>query len=140
MPKIPVDECPASPAMDAAVARALGLKVDWSEQPDGRKVAIYLGGEIDSKDGYGRWIGWRPNWCIVAQYSTDIAAAWGLLPKMQSAYGILLGILHDVTECKIMKNNKPIIGRAEGEAIKRDAHAICRAFLKANGVEEIEVP
>lgn len=133
MPKIPVDECLAGPEMDAAVAKALGLKVQWRLWID-EPQPIYLAGiYADAHDDWAEHEDWRQ----VLPYSTDIAAAWELLPKMQSAYGILLAILHNMAECKIMKDNKPIVGRAESE--EGAPLAICRAFLKANGIEYIEV-
>jgi hypothetical protein len=140
MPKIPIDECPAGPAMDAAVAKALGwVKVEcdgiyyWSdpsvdEWHTDRIASIYS------------TVGHKLEGAIVWSPSTDIAAAWELLPRMQSAYGILLALLHDVTECKIMKDDKPIIGRAEDEKTEPSSLAISRAFLKARGIEFIEMP
>lgn len=134
--KIPVDEAPAGPETDAAVAEALG----WLPyESDG----VWYWKDMSNDDfpyydyhagGYGYVEDIKP-WSP----STDIAAAWELLPRMQSAYGILLGILYNVTECKTMKDDKPIIGRAEGQGAKQTAHAICRAFLKANGVECVEM-
>jgi hypothetical protein len=137
MVKIPVDECPAGPAMDAAVAKALGLEIfPHSGLWDGS----FAGG----------------GWCPVCRrsfrsdvkaaeiscsepppYSTDLIEAWPLLFKMQSAYGILLAIFRDLIECKIMKDDRPIVGRAQNRDVTL---AISRTFLKANGVEYIEVP
>jgi hypothetical protein len=92
MPQIPVDECPAGPAIDAAVAEALGWHEDtgwWMDKDNEIQEAACIG--CNSKST------WSP--------STDITEAWELWEKAETA---------------------PL--------------AICRAFLKANGVEYVEVP
>lgn len=129
--KTPVDECPAGPAMDAAVAKALGLcphnlekTIHWSE--DGCSEACYeckLCHEkfwgLAYKEGY-----------YGLPYSTDIAAAWELAETFRhGCFGLGWSEDWGVPYC--------MMGDAYeyGETIPL---AICRAFLKSNSMMEIE--
>jgi hypothetical protein len=124
MPGIPVDEAPAGPAMDAAVAEALG----W--------------GYINSSR-FGGWC-WRypddiTGWLYEKppRFSTDIAAARGL-------WGGHITILKIGNRCQCILHPKYgycielLLSKATAEGYTA-AHAICRAFLKANGIEYVEV-
>jgi len=157
MSKIPIDEAPAGPAMDAAVAGALGYEVEWSPQPDGQKVPIYLDGEVNSRSG-GRWIGWRPNWRIVPEYSTDIAKAWELVEQIHQCINKAEDGDPDILPFDLgwYQRLRLNFGQRSGWWASFDARnikgiepsflciaetaplAICRAFLKANGVEYVE--
>ena len=113
MPKIPVDECPAGLAMDAAVAECLG----WKRCP-GEKIDHWIPPDFDMP--------------IVRSWSTDIAAAWELAELCKHGrFGVgwseswvvpycVLGDIH------IYAETVPL--------------AICRAFLKARGGTHVEVP
>ena len=128
MPKIPVDECPAGPALDATVAEALGLKTKWFEYADS-KMRLCLVGKTASGN-----VDWRS----IPAYSTDIAAAWGLWDAdmtihrqdgqchciLSPEYGLCMELL--LSKASAVADTAPL--------------AICRAFLKANGVEYVEVP
>jgi len=129
MPKIPVDECPAGPAMDAAVAETLGFETKWFGYPNGSKILLCLVGKIASKhDGWTEQDDWRS----VPPYSTDIAAAWGLAESCRhSGFGVGWSEDWGAPYCMMGDTYE------YGETVP---HAICRAFLKANGVEYIEVP
>jgi len=128
MPKIPIDQAPAGPEMDAAVAKVLGLSEfnDWPERWE----------HIISH-----------NWNETL-YSTDIAAAWELVENIaQDGWRLELRakLLHreairgySLSFDKLMDDSTlDYICISECSSV---ALAICRAFLKANGVEYIEVP
>ena len=124
MPKISVNECPAGPEMDAAVAEVLGFKTKWFESPDGSKILLLC---VE-----------RDDWRSIPAYSTDIAAAWGLWDAdmtihrqdgqchciLSPEYGLCMELL--LSKASAVADTAPL--------------AICRAFLKANGVEYVEVP
>jgi len=135
MPKTPVDECPAGPEMDAAVAETLGYEVEWSEQPDGSKTPIYLAGEVASRsDGWTQ----RPHWRIILSYSIDIdiAAAWELIEKLKNEYKLLAELMDWPKGWFVVFSHAPIKYSAIAETAPL---AICRAFLKAKRIEYIEV-
>ncbi|MGD8499539.1 MAG: hypothetical protein PVJ86_02765 [Phycisphaerales bacterium] len=138
--KVPVDECPAGPEIDAAVAQALGYEVQWSPQPDGFRAPIYLVGTITwYDDGVD-----RPHWTIVPNYSLEIAAAWELIERLKDkAFDVSLEIRWDFScwaACFFgdwtSGYGGDAIYRAEGETAPL---TISRAFLKANGMEYVEV-
>lgn len=131
MPKIPVDECPAGPEMDAAVAEALDLTL---QRRDGETRWLYLAGIYASEqDDWAEHEDWR--W--VPSYSTDIAAAWELAEwatrNLFFRPGLCVPIASDNREWSCTFGAEE--NRAYGETVPL---AICRAFLKANGVEYIE--
>lgn len=187
MPKILVDACPPGPALDAAVARVLGLEVLGT-------VACYGDPECDRYvipyDGYYTGIGavecqvylahcvceFREEWdadyfghiagCleIVAGYSKDVTAAMELAgwvfahtnyeycsSYIKHAYVQFRFHAHRYNEAGTwppvpVGETHTIAGEAKPN-LKLDQNgvtvlplAITRAFLKANGVEEIEVP
>ena len=119
MSKIPVDECPAGPEMDAAVAKALGWH--WH---DGRGTA-----------GPSYWETATGDFAHIDDFepSTEIAVAWGF------ASGVLNG--RHLT----FEGDKWTIWHFEECDLCDDAIAetaalvLSRAFLKANGVEYVEV-
>jgi len=117
MPKIPIDECPAGPEMDAAVAEVLGFKTKWFEYPDGSKILLLC----DERD----------NWRSIPAYSANnIAAAWELVEKERMRIGWTEAWDVPYAACREL-----ICEYADKHPL-----AICRAFLKANGVEHVEVP
>lgn len=123
MPKTPVDECPAGPAVDAAVAEALGHKV----------VLHY--GQLMVKTPDGLHADPEP-------YSTDIAVAWEALEhlfQLNSLQDIHLEHLEH-TGWGISTCYNKVEGGWDGWVYAETAPlAICRAFLKVNGIEYIEV-
>jgi len=136
MPKIPIDEAPAGPAMDAAVAKALSYEVEWSPQPDGSSAPIYLVGTIVD-------LGVElPHWIIVPNYSIDIAAAWELEESLgvdqQSDYIMALFnlVTTDLGAPGFLAFKKAVYWRM----VHAGPLNKCRAFLKASGVEYVEVP
>lgn len=124
MPKIPVDECPAGPAMDAAVAEALGYECACNE-------CLFIC-PIHSSD---------PD--VKLHYSTDIAAAWEVIEYLRGETISNLGIKigwddhFSIRVAGYWKRYDDWWYDAEAETFPL---AICRAFLKANGVEFVEVP
>jgi len=140
MAKIPIDEAPAGPAMDAAVAEALG----WLPyESDG----VWYWKDMSDDDfpywnhhanGYGFVEDLKP-WSP----STDIAAAWELADKISFRQDSTLGCFSVhcygwIGECW----EAGWVDQPVGDVVAR-AHtaplAICRAFLKANGVEYLEI-
>ncbi len=159
MPKVPVDECPAGPAMDAAVAQALGIKT--FPHPELWDGSFGGGGWCPickhsfSSDAQADEIS-----CLYPpQYSTDIAAAEKLWDKLAEDHWVVSvcygpgrdGCSYASVQMQLdiflaidllariidLLTRSPMDMDAKGET---KALAISRAFLKANGVEEIEVP
>ena len=129
--KIPVDECPAGPAMDAAIAKILnGHSFDGLGRIENRGGTIAEFCKICNKPrGYHRlW-----------SYSTDIAAAWELFKELKEKQSPVT-----IYQIDGWKNHSWTcwIDR-DGSNLRADANsaplAICRAFLKAHGVEYIDV-
>ena len=120
MPKIPIDECPAGPALDATVAEALGFKTRWFEYADGSEILLLVG-----KTASG-----NVDWRSIPAYSTNIAAAWELAEKERMRIGWTEAWDVPYAACREL-----ICEYADKHPL-----AICRAFLKANGVEYVEVP
>jgi len=124
MTKIPIDEAPAGPAMDAVVAKVLGLNEfnDWPERWE----------HIISH-----------NWNEMS-YSTDIAAAWGLWSYLWAEWHYAkLTFIKDLRVKACLYRDAEAVQRANPmiTAIAKNGQlAICRAFLQANGVEYVEVP
>jgi hypothetical protein len=123
--KIKIDECPAGPAMDAAVAEVLGWEnLHWEE--------VDRGPNHYAPEG---WWGDGPNGeCYLDKsYSTDnIAAAWELL----SHFDEYIRICRTSNDIWYFDTVDLVI---ETQATSAPL-AICRAFLKANGIEFVEVP
>jgi len=150
--KVPIDECPAGPAMDAAVAKALGwVKVEcdgiyyWSdpsvdEWHTDRIASIYS------------TVGHKLEGAIVWSPSTDIAAAeelWNKLVEEHWVMSVCYGPGRDgsnyasvqmqldkflITDL-MTRNPTDMDAKAETKPL-----AISRAFLKAKGIEYVEVP
>jgi hypothetical protein len=123
MPKMLVNEAPAGPAMDAAVAEVLGWEnLHWEE--------VDRGPNHYAPEG---WWGDGPNGeCYLDRsYSTDIAAAWELAEKYRhGGFGVGWSESWGMPYCMM----DDAYEYAETAPL-----AICRAFLKANGVEFVEV-
>ena len=130
MPKIPIDECPAGPAMDMAVAEALGWHIEfWQDGADGGcELCDEEGNHVRpwSYDPSPRWR-WSP--------STDIAAAWEFAPGILNGKHLVFMGTHWAIWHFDGYDNMP--NDAVGETAPL---TICRALLKANGVEHMEVP
>jgi hypothetical protein len=127
MPKIPVDECPAGPHMDAAVAE-LGIQFPTSIEYD--------------EDGNLRYYHSDGMWGeLVSSYSTDIAAAWGFEKSLEvdQRFDYIMHLFNlvatDLGAPDFLTFNKAVYWRmTHASPLDR-----CRAFLKANGVEFVEV-
>jgi hypothetical protein len=126
MSKIPIDEAPAGPAMDAAVAEALGYEYERGH------LGIYVFSKRkpdETSEEYEARSLFRP--------STDIAAAWRLLENLKDERGLLAMLTEWPKDCwSIALFPAPIENNAMAKGISL---AICRAFLKANGIEFVEV-
>lgn len=132
MRQVSVDECPAGPWLDAAVAKALGYEVKGAFL-DG---VFFPAGCV--KDG--EWVsfnrdlgGWWP--------STDLAAAWELVEESDLFVDNFLTKNEDgkYIVCPIYAGFGEYPEYYEG-ADENVALAITRAFLKARGIARIEVP
>jgi len=146
MPKIPVTQAPAGPALDAAVAEARG----WQILVMDNNAFWVTYGEHDmwSASGYlsllpdEGWIKeplpiygekgiWNP--------STDIAAAWELVEEKKSEI-----MAKDwVDFCDILKELiLPNSGWRDEYALLSGLSplTITRAYLKAKSIEEIDIP
>ena len=137
MTRVPIDQAPAGPALDAAVAGAQGKRVKWMENAIGLSAwPAYFAGLMSSRDT--DWIS-QADWRGVPEYSTDIAAAWELMEAKRAEM-----MAKDwIDFCDILKE---LILRNSGW---RDVYAllsgltplaITRAYLKAKGVETIDIP
>lgn len=142
MPKTPVDEAPAGPEMDAAVAEALGLEYERGHL--GIHVFLEQEDPYETDDEYEARCLYRP--------STDIAAAevlWDKLAEDHWVVSVCYGPGRDghnyasvqmqldkfLAVDLMIRNPRDMNAKAETKP-----HAICRAFLKANGVEFMEMP
>jgi hypothetical protein len=129
MAKTPVDETPAGPEMDAMIADTLGLTIRRQQWPDGLSRFEYFAGTYANEyDGWAEHEDWRH----VLPYSTDIAAAWELLGHFDD-YIRVCRTSNDIFYFDIP--NLSIEIQATSAPL-----AICRAFLKVNGVEYVKVP
>lgn len=148
MTKIPIGECPAGPALDAAVIRTL-----WSEKVDSLVVdfkhMLFASGEDrlqESLDSGGVGVdnivmGEAESFCLkLPEFSTDIAAAWRLAEQLAIDYEFY--IVNYKTErirgwCANYRRYQQ-----EWNSIDADTAplAITRAYLKVRGVEFVEIP
>jgi hypothetical protein len=117
MVKIPVDECPAGAVMDTAVARILARLDGY----DGDLVHVF-----PSKE-----------------YSKDIAAAWRLWELLSRREPYSWALYSEGENVTIEYYGEGYIGDREAGAgdWEREGKAplvISRAFLKANGITEID--
>lgn len=142
MPTMPVDECPAGPAMDAAVAEALAIQGGRCEPLLNVFSLTKNGWELQTRC---RWC-WKEmengvsDFCPkypFPPYSTDIAAAWELVEWCRTNLNSLATFIEWKKGWDINFSNG---SRAYGSFAKTCPLAICRAFLEANGVEHVEVP
>lgn len=121
MMRIHINVCPPGPALDNAVAWALGWKQIVEDRPvwdmpDGTRRTY----EMSSFESF------RP--------SEDLTAAWELRPRDKYGYLQVTDYTYGYAECDW----------TDGEAHHHSAQAetvplaICRAFLEAHGVEYVE--
>jgi hypothetical protein len=71
----------------------------------------------------------------IPKYSTDIAAAWGVVEKLKEKFIVAAESYRNIHSCYIIK---PDEGEGKIELFregKSPSHAICLAALKAVGVE-----
>jgi hypothetical protein len=136
MPKIPVDKAPAGSAIDIAVALALDLG-DIFLDGTGWYVASNSATFRRMKEGGS--FEHAGHFCYpLAAYSTDISAAWKLVQWATKSLSFNLVNLAWVDgdlrwSCTFGASiNRVYAGSA--------SLAICRAFLRANGVEYVIEP
>lgn len=129
MAKIPVDDAPAGPAMDAAVARAVGC--DVKTYPPGQPASYYCGCSESYPHGDSATIGLK-------RYSSGIAAAWRLVETMAQRSGTdpaRLAFGAYVEQAGVSEfEREPLWSLSSAEAALR----VSRAFLKVHGVEFVE--
>lgn len=147
MTKIPVSEAPASPWLDAAVARAKygdDLVVDLEH-------GLIATSEDRLRESLGSgWIGWdcgpngeAPSFCMeLPKYSMHIGDAWDLKPEQGF---VVICRFSDHSECEwhelIDADDPDCEGFLDYDTVAETAPlAITRAYLLARGVTEIEVP
>jgi len=139
--KIPIDQAPAGPAMDAAVAEAQGWVIfNDGDSPESDYPRLWQGidgyltgysldewpeGEQwgDAPELFSAHGVWRP--------STDTAQAFKLIESQKDKPFFKLERMHNRWKANVYVNS-----RGKGEA-NTASLAICRAFLKAQGGEEI---
>lgn len=151
--KILIDETPAGPEMDAAVAGMLDKPGYFSDY-------IVINGK---RHDVRTWIweswapedppkGWRAG-LMPKPYSTDIAAALDLIRWFHESrsvinkvteerdLGIYLEVFSDLSGGAVIVGDHPLYWYTEGfDDLRKDGPlAICRTFLRASGVEYIEV-
>ena len=130
-----VDDCPAGPALDAAVAKALGCDV-MMEKYAGR-LAAFCSCELREHENPTMYVSG-----MLKCYSRDIAAAWELEQEMP--YFKLIRSSSTYWQCKSVFCGDWLdhlcsscgCQSADAETVPL---AICRAFLKAKGVTEVEI-
>lgn len=132
-----VDDCPAGPGMDAAVARVLGqVACDQWRLMRASPPTYYMEVDMETKDRPCGHSNCYPVDSGPPPHSVRIGRAWELVEKMKLHVGPIVDDLgrtsgwycaddHDLNEAAVFHGG----GTAP--------LAICRAFLKANGVEEI---
>ena len=124
--KIDVRECEAGPVVDAACAEALG----FVELPQGDYGSEWLHVETGAMP------------MGLPKYSTEIAPAWELVEAMGEKWFVVQVEMVRGSHCSCIVFDWSIEARdgnvAEGYANTMPL-AICRAFLLAHGVTELEV-
>lgn len=153
MKKIPIDEAPAGPEMDAAIARALGCNVTIGKR-EGRQAA-FCNCESREHENPITYVS-----RMLKRYSQDIEAAWELVEWLHQRIDEAEDGNPDALPFALAwyQRLRLEFGRKTGWWASFDARnikgiepsflciaetarlAICRAFLKANGIEYIEVP
>lgn len=133
MSKILVDECPAGPEMDAAVAEVLtGHSFDGI-------------GKIETRDGtiaeFCRICGKPKGYHGRLPYSTDIAAAW---PVHRAACAMLFSkrrLYFEAIQEQTRLEDGSLVVWPDVLVTLADIfpEAICRAFLKVSGIEHVEM-
>lgn len=121
MKRIPIDECPAGPEIDAAAGRVLG----WQRASDGfTRTWLSPGGSRIPNDD------WIP--------STDIAAAWELAinpPESSNHVAVyLLSVSQNITGDWRARFGEQSMAIGDTAPL-----AITRAYLKAKGIKFVEV-
>jgi hypothetical protein len=130
--KIPVDECPAGPEMDAAMAKVLaGHSFDGTGKIENRDSIISEFCKICGKPkGYHGYDNYR-----------RIENAWRLIEILRSSDKHISITLPIGQGYEVWVREAMSLGLSDGLRTVVDTLplAICRAFLKANGVEFIEM-
>ena len=121
--RVPVDDCPAGPRLDAACAEAMGWKLEdgfWWK--DGHIT------QPAENDPWENQIAWAP--------SARIEHAWVLM----EAERLHVGPLEHSWYCSDRHNFNTIepFGATTVMVAETAALAICRVFLKARGVKIVE--
>lgn len=134
MKKIPVDGAPAGPVMDAAVAEALGREPcdAWERVHHAPPIYMKDPDTCHHKNCYPAEMGVPP-------YSTDIAVAWEMesVLEVDAQADYVMALFNLVTDLDwgLHGFREAVFwGLAHATPLDR-----CRAFLKANGVTEIEM-
>ena len=126
--KVPVDECPAGAVMDAAVARVLGYECTCDEDGAPFDCPIHCDDVPHTK----------------SRYSTDIAAAWEPWLQLTEEEPHSWAMYSSKDGCVQIEHHPENWAREFGAgdvmAYGLAPLAICRAFLKARGIEFVEVP
>lgn len=138
--QIPVDDCPAGPALDAAVAKVLG----WADlvfdayTPAGRQLCGTHPSGRGGFDGNGRM--------IVTRWSADIARAWELVEEAHFSIWCAGGPDKWVWGAGYWREGNLLCWSYDldpedclSPMCEITSLAITRAFLKAKGVEFIEI-
>jgi len=139
MSKTPVDECPAGREMDAAIEEILGYSGYFSD------YILINNQRYDIKTWIWKdWTpedppkGWRPG-IMPRNYSADIAAAWELAEWLVQNHEFYITNFYNPGGWSASYRKKSGSDWIPSDT-KTAPLAICRAFLKANGIEYVEVP
>jgi len=101
-------------------------------------MPIHYNGDVTDDEHRQRY-----EWVVIPSYSTDIAAAWEMVERLSQDFGVQINVLYpeagngDRFCCKIWREHSL---QFRSLFVSSAPLAICRAFLKANGVESVEVP
>ena len=135
MSKTPIDEVPAGPALDAAVAEALGWKWMAYPAPATGKMLRGLYPPRRYKEEFAAKGDEPVGVFDVLPYSTDIGTAWELIEELKDKHKLLAILMEWPKGWFVELCHTPIKYRGIADTASL---AICRAFLKANGVEYVE--
>lgn len=135
--KISIDKAPAGPEMDAVVAKELDWREGFVHTVTGDPLLVppesaKRGFEVD-----------RAGNAIMLSWSTDIAAAWELVEQLVQSNPLQdIHLEHlEHTGWGVSSCYDEAEGGWNGWVYAETAPlAICRALLKAKGVEYVEIP